>query len=520
MHTFQLLIKNAEIVDGTGAEPFTGDLAVKDGRIAEIGALPPEVQAEETLDATGLTLSPGFIDIHTHADIALLAKPQHLPKVMQGVTTEVFTNCGLGFAPVAGEALRIQRSYLGGIFGDDTGVDWQWNTVAELLQRFETAGIGTNAAYLIPHGAVRVSVTGMEARPADSRETGRMVRMVQQGMEEGAWGLSTGLWYAPMSHAHQDETVALCRAAGLFAIHQRDYGAQIFESTMETIDIARKAQVPVQLSHMQLGVKANEGRAADILALLDNAHKQGVDITFDTYPYGAGSTLIQALLPGWATEGGTEPSLQRLQHTQQRLRIQQHLAELERDWSRILLVGVSTKNYLPYEGMPFAQIAAELGHTIPETLCRILEEEQFKACFIAPHTLETDMETFMQHPAHMVGSDGLHLPGKTHPRLFGTFPRILSRYVRERRTLTLPQAVHRITGAPAKRLGIRDRGTLAPGMAADLVLFDRNAVRDTATFEEPLQYPQGIPWVWVNGIAAKRRGEPTGARAGRVLRKQ
>jgi N-acyl-D-amino-acid deacylase len=515
---FDLIIRDAAILDGTGSPAYWGDIAVTDGRISEIGPIPDEAQAITTLDAAGMALAPGFIDIHTHADIALLARPQHLPKVMQGVTTEVFTNCGLGFAPCTPAALSIQREYLGGVFGDGEGVDWGWRTVADFLSRYEKQGSGTNIAYLIPHGAVRVSVMGMEARPATSAERESMEAMVREGMEQGAWGLSTGLWYAPMSHADSAENVAVCRAAGFFATHQRSYDSGIFAATEETLAIAEEAGVPVQLSHLQLSGSDIVGRADEVLVLLDNARKRGVDVTWDSYPYAAGSTLVQALLPDWATDGGPEATLRRLHDSETASRIESDLAASGRDWSRTVLAGARSTTNRPYESLPFTEIAERRGLSVPVFVVRLLLEDELQACFIGHTQDERDVREVLRHSAQMVGSDGLHLPGKTHPRLYGTFPRILGEYARDRRDISLPEAVRKMTSAPAARLGLTDRGVLKAGNAADLVLFDPATIRDRATYEDPLRFPDGIPHVWVNGVAVKHNNQSTGALPGKVLR--
>jgi len=515
---FDLLIRNADVVDGTGRPAFRADVGVTNGRIAEIGVIPPEAQARETLNAHGFTLTPGFIDIHTHADIALLARPDHLPKIMQGVTTEVFTNCGLGFAPVTPESLKTQREYLLGLFGDDAGVDWGWRTVADFLARYEQQGVATNIAYLIPHGSVRVSVMGMAARPADKDEIAQMERMVAEGMEQGAWGLSTGLWYAPMCHADRAENVAVCRAAGFFATHQRDYGDNILAATEESLAIAREAGVPVQIAHLQMNGPQNAGRAPELLALLERARADGVDVTCDTYPYTAGSTFVQSLLPYWATEGGPEAILRRLSEPQTRARIIAGL-ESQADWSRYTLVGVHSDANGPYEGQAFDAIASARGLTVPEWICAVLEEDDLRACYVSHAAHENNVRDILRWSQQMIGSDGLHLSGKCHPRLYGTFPRILGHYVREEKVISLEEAVRKMTSAPAERLGLRDRGVLKVENAADLVLFDPATVRDAATFEDPLRFPEGLPHVWVNGVAVKRNDQPTRALPGQVLRR-
>jgi N-acyl-D-amino-acid deacylase len=519
MQRFDLLIRNASVLAGTGQPATLADVAVTDGRITEVGTIPPDAQAASTLDAQGLTLSPGFIDIHTHADIALLARPQHLPKVMQGVTTEVFTNCGLGFAPATAESLPIQKEYLLGLFGPDEGVDWGWRTVGDFLDRYERQGIGTNVAYLIPHGAVRSTVMGMAARPADSGEVAEMERLVREGIEQGAWGLSTGLWYATMSYADRAENVAVTRAAGFFATHQRDYGDHIDEATLESIEIAREAGVPVQIAHLQMNGPGNKNRAPDLLNLLDDARSSGVDVTCDTYPYTAGSTFLQSLLPTWATDGGPHAILRRLADADTRAKILTEMEAAPKDWTIYQLVGSRSAANRPYEGERFHLIAEARGLRETEWVCAALEEEELQACYICHASHEGNVRDILQWPGQMIGSDGLHLAGMCHPRLHGTFPRVLGHYARDEKVVSLAEAVRKMTSAPAERLGVKGRGYIRPGMAADMVLFDPVTVSDTATYEEPLRYPTGIPWVWVNGVAVKQDGVATGALAGRVLRR-
>lgn len=515
---FDLLIRNANILDGSGQPAFSGDVGISNGRIAEVGPIPPDAQSTSKLNAQGLTLSPGFIDIHTHADIALLARPQHLPKVMQGVTTEVFTNCGLGFAPVTPESLKTQKEYLSGLFGPDEGVDWGWRTVADFLSRYERQGTGTNIAYLIPHGAVRVSVMGMAARPADANEIAAMEAMISDGMDQGALGLSTGLWYSPMCDADRAENVAVCRAAGFFATHQRDYGDRITEATQESIEIAREAGVPLQIAHLQMNGPGNAGRAPELLKLLEATRESGVDVTCDTYPYTAGSTFMQSLLPVWATDGGPAAILKRLEDSETRSRILTEMASVPRDWTTYQLVGTHSAANTAFEGERFDEIAKARGMGVAEWVCNALEEEELQACYICHAAHEGNVRDILQWSGQMIGSDGLHLAGKCHPRLYGTFPRVLGRYAREAGVISLAEAVRKMTSAPAERLGLRDRGYVRPGMAADLVLFDPETVKDNSTYEDPLRFPDGIKSVWVNGVAVKLDGAATCALPGRVLR--
>jgi N-acyl-D-amino-acid deacylase len=514
-----LIIRNGTVIDGTGAAGARADVGVNRGKIEAVGDL-SQARADREIDAAGQVVAPGFIDIHTHADIALLARPTHEPKVMQGVTTEVFSNCGLGFAPVAGRGLEVQKEYLLGLFGDDAGVDWTWRSVREFLEQYR-GRIATNVAYLVPHGSVRVSAMGMADRAATSAELAVMTDLVRQGMDEGAWGLSTGLWYSPMSYAAPEENVALCRAAaergGFFAIHMRDYGDDILKSLDESFAMSRESGAPLQVSHLQIGGPRNWGRAGEVLAHIERAQASGVDVAYDSYPYTAGSTLVQAMLPTWATVGGPAMLLERLHDAEVRPTVVAAMDTAERDWTRHVLCGARCEAWRRYEGETFARIAEAEGITPGELVCRILVEDELQACFIAHMGDEGDLRQILKHPAQMIGSDGLHLPGKTHPRLFGAFPRLIARYVREQGILTLEEAVWKMTGFPAQRMGFKDRGTLAPGLAADLVVFDPATIRDTATFEDPCRYPEGISHVFVNGRLVVEHGRHTGALKGEVL---
>jgi N-acyl-D-amino-acid deacylase len=531
---FSVLIRGGKVIDGTGSAAAEADIAISGETIAAIEprtgpdgtGLLSSATAELEIDAEGLTLCPGFIDIHTHADIALLARPEHLPKTMQGVTTEVFTNCGLGFAPVAGEALQIQKRYSAGLFGSDLGeqgetgrVDWAWSSVADFLSRYESAGAGTNIAYLIPHGSVRVSVLGMQERIATAAEVEQMRSMVQQGMEEGAFGMSTGIWYAPMRSADMRELSTLFRCAGFFATHQRDYGAALFPATDESIEIAKQADVPVQISHLQMNGAANRGRAGDLLAMLDRARASGVDVTCDTYPYTAGSTFVQSLLPSWAVEGDPELILKRLADSTDSARIVEHLDTLDVVWEQYCLVGSQSARTRVLEGLSFPTAAADLGIPVSEFICMVLREDELKACYVHHAAHEENVREILAWDGQMVGSDGLHLSGKMHPRLYGTFPRVLGKYVREESVISLEQAVYKMTAAPAQRLGLHRRGKLVPGYFADIAIINPDSVLDTGTYTNPVSYPDGVPHVLVNGIAVKLNGSPTRALPGRVLRK-
>lgn len=516
-----ILIQNGQIVDGTGNPWFYGDVAILDGCICDIGFL-GNLPAKEVIDAKDKIICPGFIDIHAHADIALLARPRHEPKIMQGVTTDVFSNCGLGFAPVTKDALETLRDVYGAIFGDNTGVTWDWTSVADYLSRFEK-GIAANFAYIIPHIAPRVSVMGMDERPATKDELARMCELVRQGMEEGAFGMSDGLWYAPICYADLEESIELCKVVaeygGIYTIHMRDYRDEIDESIAEVLRIAEESGVPVQIGHLAAVGPDNKGRSKDYLRTIEDARTRGIDITCDSYPYLAGSTLLQAMLPKWASAGASNAILGRLRDEQTRTKIIEELSEPQWDWTKAFICSVKTDANKKYEGVSFADIATERNVMPVQLICDLLLEEELEISFLIHTGHEADVQNIMSHPAQMIGSDGLHLSGKMHPRLYGTFARYPGRYVRELNVLTLEQAIRKMTSLPAQRVGLKDRGILKVNTAADVVVFDPDRVRDLATYDEPTQYPEGIPHVIVNGVIVKRDDEHTGALPGQVLRK-
>jgi N-acyl-D-amino-acid deacylase len=516
---FDLIIRNASVLDGTGCPAYSADVGVHSGKIAVVGPIPASVEAGAVVDGSGLSLAPGFIDIHAHADVALLAEPAQTPKVLQGVTTEVFSNCGIGFAPVNDAAMASMRSAFGGLFSKDASVAWQWRTTGEYLSLLEAQGIGVNAAYLVPHGALRAAAMGMEGRAARPEEIRFMRAALERSLDEGARGLSTGPGYAPMSYATKDELVTLAREAGFCAIHQRDYRAELLSSTRETVEFARASGACFQLSHLQTSGPSARGLSGDAIAILDAAVHEGVDIACDMYPYTAGSTVLPAILPDWALDGGADATLARLEDSAARERIIEALDQLDRFWPAMVLMSVESTANAQYVGQSFPEIAQARNQTIGELVCDLLREERLQVCYVVHHMEDDDLETILSWNRTLIGSDGLHLRSATHPRLAGAFARWLGRYARDRRLVSLPDAVRRMTSAAADRLQLPGRGRIAVGYAADMVLFDPAAIADQATYEKPLLPPLGIHYVWVNGVAAVSKGCPTGALAGQVMRR-
>jgi N-acyl-D-amino-acid deacylase len=523
-----LLIRSGRVIDGAGNPWFTADVGIAGGRIAAVGRLAGE-PAARVVDADGLLVCPGFVDMHTHSDLQLLANPAHEAKLHQGVTLEVLGQDGLSYAPVTDEVLDQLRSQLAAWNDDPPGFDWSWRTVGEYLDRLDE-GIAVNACYLVPHGTVRMCVLGLEDRAPTADELAEMRRLVAEGLEQGAVGLSAGLTYTPGMYADDDELVALCEAmrehGGFYCPHPRNYGLHALEAYQDSIEIARRAGVPLHLAHAHLGYEVNRGRAHELLAMVDRARTDGVDVTMDTYPYLAGATYLHAFLPSWMHAGGSTETIARLRRPELRERLRVELEEqgsdgfhdIPMDWSIVVISGVRSEAARRFVGRSVAEAAEEAGRRPIDFVCELLTEEELGVACIAHIGNEENVRTIMTHPAHTAGSDGILVGEQPHPRSYGTFPRYFAVYVRELGILSWEQAVRKMTSLPCQRLGFADRGLLRPGMAADVVCLDPETVRDTATYEQPRQQPDGIPYVIVGGRVAVDDGHSTGELAGRALR--
>ncbi|MQA07530.1 MAG: amidohydrolase family protein [Pseudonocardiaceae bacterium] len=538
-----IAFRAARIVDGTAAPEYRGDVGVRDGRIATIDA-PGTLTARRVVDAADLVLAPGFIDMHAHSDIQLLAEPDHLAKVGQGVTTEVLGQDGLSYAPVDDGTLEALRAQLAGWNDDPPGFDWNWRSVREYLDRLDR-GIAVNAAYLVPHGTVRMLAVGWANRPATESEVDTMRELVATGLADGAFGLSAGLTYTPGMYAGTDELVALCEVVGerggYFSPHHRGYGAGALEAYAEMIEVSRRSGCPLHLAHATMNFPVNRGRAAELLDLLDGAVAAGCDISLDSYPYLAGATYLSALLPSWAADGGPEATLRRLSDVDVRERIREEMEEIGADgahgvpvdWESIEINGVRHAGNAHLVGHRVAEAARAAGVAPAKLYFDVLVSERLGTSCLLHVGHEDNVQTIMRHGTHTGGSDGLLVGDRPHPRAWGTFARYLARYVRELGVLELAECVAHLTGQAARRLRLPDRGMVREGYAADLVLFDPDTVRDTATFEDPRRRPEGIPYVLVNGTPAIDDGTPatdggatgatgatgvTGALAGRALR--
>jgi len=527
---FDLKIEGATVIDGTGAEGGRADVGVSDDVIAAVGDLSRE-SAGSTLRAAGRVLAPGFIDMHSHSDWRLWENRRAESKIRQGVTTEVVGNCGFSPAPVATEFLDDLRGFALYV---PTGMDFRWRSVGEYLRAFDADGTALNVVQLVGHGTLRIATMGFARRAPDVKELARMQRLMGDAMEDGAWGLSTGLIYAPGSYAATEEIVEIARVAGrhrgFYASHIRGEGATLLEAVTEAIGIGREGDLPVQVSHIKAAGRPNWGKVAQALALIDAARAEGLDVMADVYPYTASSTTLRTLLPDWVLEGGVEAMMQRLGDPAVRARIRRELEApvtgqslLDRiGWENIMIAYCARRK--DAEGKRLSELGAARGLDPLEAALELIVDEAGKAYMILFQLDEADLRRALVHPIVMIGSDGSSLApygplgaGKPHPRSYGTFPRVLGEYAREQRVLGLPEAVHKMTGLPARRLGLRDRGVVRVGAKADLVVFDGKRVADQATYEEPHRYPVGVEHVLVNGRLVIKDGEHTGSLPGRLL---
>jgi N-acyl-D-amino-acid deacylase len=555
-----VLIRDALVVDGSGQPPWCGDVLVADGRITAVGPVPAADVPVGTreIDASGLALLPGFIDMHAHSDLAVLADGQHLAKTTQGVTTEVIGQDGLAYAPVTDTTMPLIREQIAGWNGVPENVDFAWRSVEEYLAEIDRRGSATNVCFLLPQGTIRMNVIGSEDRPASAAEITAMQQQVDRGMREGASGMSSGLTYVPGMFASTDELVALCEVVahhgGYYSPHQRSYGAGALDAYAEMVEVASRSGCPLHLTHATMNFPENRGRAGELLDLVDQALGSGLDVTLDSYPYLPGSTTLAALLPSSAQTGGPDRTLARLTDPDERARIAHQMEVIGSDgchgvpvdWRTIEIAGVRDPALRGAVGSTVADLAAadddsspvprsgadaaagrqrsgadggSAGPRSPSDLAFDLMLADRLGTSILQHVGDEDnVRAIMRHRRHMAGSDGILVGDKPHPRGYGTFARYLGHYVREEHVWDLAEAACHLSSRPAARLGLTDRGRIAPGMVADLVLLDPATVADRSTFEQPRLVAAGIDQVWLGGVPVIEDGARTEARPGRALR--
>lgn len=528
MSLVDLVLRDGLVVDGTGNPWRRGDVVVDGGRIVQVvpaGTAPP---ARRVLDASGHVVAPGFIDIHAHSDLAVLARPGAEVKLRQGITTEVVGNCGISVAPGATRFAADLHAYASPILGFED-LEWRWSDVAGYLDAVQRAHPAVNVATYVGLGTVRCAVTGFRESAPTADERAEMVALVRTAMSQGAVGVSSGLVYAPGSYASREEIVEQvaesARWGGLYSSHMRDQGDGFLASVEETIDVGRRSGAAVLIAHHKVVGRNNWGKTSASLRLLDAARADGIDAGSDVYPYLAGSTTMTALLPDWALAGGQPAMLDRLVDRSARARIRMDWRTGRPGWdNRIASLGldniriahVATARNSDLVGLSVKEAAERRGRPDDpeEFLLDLLVEEEGRVGNVQMACAEEDLRRVLIHSATSFGSDGLYAGQKPHPRLHGAFPRILGEYVRDQQVLSLEDAVRRMTSLTARRLGLAGIGLLEPGYRADITVFDPGRVGGPATYDEPELPPTGIRWVVVGGEIAVEDEVPTGARAG------
>jgi N-acyl-D-amino-acid deacylase len=523
-----LVIKGGMVYDGLGGPAVADDVGISQGCIVSVGK-PGSSGRAALIDARGLAVSPGFIDVHDHSDIGLLANPKAESAVHQGITTVVSGQCGSSPFPVFPEALDELRHNAARSFD----VDWDWSDMTGFLARLEKQGIAVNYATLVGNGPVRGAVAGLTDRPATPAEIERMKTLVSEHLRAGAFGLSSGLEYQPSGFARPGEIAELCRAvaeaSGVYATHMRDEGDGLLEAIDESIAAARASGVRLQISHFKTAYMRNWPKLEPALAKIEQARRDGVDVFCDRYPYIAASTGLSFYYPAWAKEGKTEDFLGRLREPSLEPGIRAHLDEARQklgSWDRVVISSVVTEKNRHLQGQDIARAAREAGLDPYDFMRDLILEERDKVGMVMFIMNEDNLKRILAHPLVGVGCDswtaapyGILGRGRPHPRAYGTFPRALGKYVRDEKLLPLETMIQKLTSVPAARFGFQKRGAVKPGYHADLVVFDPDKIADKATWEAPHQYPEGISYVIVNGRVAVEHNRHTGALAGRVLRK-
>ncbi|MGQ9561755.1 MAG: N-acyl-D-amino-acid deacylase family protein [Candidatus Oleimicrobiaceae bacterium] len=525
---FDLLIRGGMLYDGRGGPPVRADVGIRGERIVAVGHLASS-SARTLLDVDNLAVAPGFIDVHSHTDIGLLVNPKAESKIRQGVTTEISGNCGASPFPIAGPTASLVRAEI----GQEYELTPDWHDAEGFLSRLERGKIALNYATLAGHSSLRAAVVGMDNRAPTREEMAAMKRALATAMEQGALGLSTGLEYTPGCFASTEEIVELCRVVsqcgGLYATHMRNEDVSVEEALDEAIHIATRAEVPLQVSHLKVCQRRNWYKLPNLLARLSAAHERGVKVHCDRYPYTAYGTTLKLMFPLWAREGTDEDFTQRLKDSAQWEKMRSHLrqrADALGSWEQVLITRVGTSQGSFAEGKTVQELA-ESAHLDPCELVReLLIQAEGKVAMCGFAMSEENTERVLAFPLTMVGSDGEAIApygllgrGNPHPRFYGTFPRYFGYYVRDRKILPLQEAIRRVTFLPAQVFALRDRGVIAKGAFADIVVFDPEAIIDRATFVEPHQYSVGIAHVVVNGRLVIQNGEHTGCLPGRVLRR-
>lgn len=524
-----LLIIGGSVVDGTGKQRYKADIGIIGDTIVDIGILNNR-PSKETINADGLIISPGFIDSHTHSDLSILRDPSSLPKLSQGVTTEVIGNCGMSAAPVNRTTSDLLKDYVKPVLGEG---DFTWEGMGDFLDIINKNKPAVNIAVLIGHGTLRTAVLGFEDRAPTQTEMEQMKQLVRDALEVGALGMSTGLGYPPGSYSTTEELIELSKVIfeynGVYTTHLRDQVDGLIDSVKEAITIGEKANIPIVISHHKTVGKRNFGKVKVTLQLLDKAYENGLSTSSDMYPYLHGSTTLVAVLPPWTLEGGLGQLLNRLKKDDIREKIKQDLL-LGLDgwenrskaigWGNIIINHIESGENKRFEHKSVLDAANEVGKEPADFVMDLINMEKGNIAILFNNSTEEDLLTVLRHSRTMIGSDGLDVGENPHPRLYGTFPKLLGEYVREKGILSLEEGIHRMTGLTAKELHIADVGFIKRGYRADITIFNEDTVKDIADFRESRRLSEGIICVIVGGELAYQDKRLTGKRNGKILRRK
>lgn len=523
----KILIKNGFIIDGTGEQGFHGDLLIQDDKIACMGEI---LDTPDTvIDAKGLVVAPGFIDTHSHSDLEVLVHPDILPKLKQGITTEVLGQDGISMAPLPLDYISPWRKNLAGLDGDSDEIDWTFQDTHHYLKMIETVKPSVNECYLLPHGNIRMEAMGLENRQPNEEELEKMRAIVRREMQAGAIGISDGLIYMPCAYSQIEEIIEICKVAaeynGVYVVHQRSEADTILDSMKEIIRIGKESGIRIHFSHFKVCGRKNWDKIDQVIALLDQCKAENVQVSFDQYPYVAGSTMLGVILPPWAHDGGTDQLLVRLADSDMRARMISDIENGIPGWDnfvdfagldQIFITSVKSEKNQNAIGLNLVQLGNLRRKDTYQATFDLLLEEENAVGMVDFYGLDEHVTRFMKRSEMNACTDGL-LGGKPHPRVYGAFPRILATYVREMKALTLEEAINKMTQKAAKAMNIKKRGTLKAGYFADICIFDPETVKDNGTFTDPTRYPDGIEYVIVNGTIAIELGQYTKTRAGKVL---
>lgn len=524
---YDIIILNGKIINGQGNPWYWGDLGIVGDKIVRIGRLGKE-KAGKIIDAKGFVVSPGFIDGHSHSDLFIFFDPKAEPKTKQGVTTENVGLDGLSVSPIDEKNIPHWRKYLSGLDGNPK-IDWNWRSFSDYLDSIDALPASVNVTSYVGLGTIRLKVVGMTDREVTRQEISQMKRIAAQAMEEGARGISTGLIYPPCQYQTMNEVVEIAKEVrrynGIFNVHMRNEGSQLIQAIGEVVEIGRQSGIPVLITHFKVGGKRQWGLSEKTLGMVDEARKEGIEVTIEQYPYTAGSTMLHAIIPPWYHSVGLENLVKILRENRELIKkdIEERMdwenLAAENGWENIFISSIDSNVNKKYEGKSIVEIARMRNLADPaDAALDLLIEEELAVGMVIFAMAEEDVTRIMRHPTVNFITDGLLGGNKPHPRVYGTFPRILGRYVRDKSVLPLEEAIRKMTSLPAQKLRLKNKGEIVENYDADITVFDPKTIMDNGTYDNPREFPSGIEWVIVNGQVVVENGMHTDARPGRTIR--